>query len=60
MIGPRQSISSKSLLLRAATCSRDIFPKQSFNRQLTAAIWFRTGHDELVEPELLIALKLLA
>ncbi len=50
----------KSLLVRAPASFRDAFATKSFHRQLAAAVRFRAVHDDLVEQELRVALKLLA
>lgn len=50
----------KSMMFRAPNQFRDVFSTKTFRHQLNAAVRFRTSHDDLVEQELRVALKLLA
>jgi transposase len=50
----------KSMMFRAPNGFRDVFSTKTFHHQLNAAVRFRTSHDDLVEQELRVALKLLA
>jgi transposase len=50
----------KSMMFRAPSGFRDVFSTKTFHHQLNAAVRFRTSHDDLVEQELRVALKLLA
>ena len=50
----------KSMMFRAPNSFRDVFSTKTFRHQLNAAVRFRTSHDDLVEQELRVALKLLA
>jgi transposase len=48
------------MMFRAPSQFRDVFSTKTFRHQLNAAVRFRTSHDDLVEQELRVALKLLA
>ena len=50
----------KSMMFRAPNSLRDVFTTKTFHNQLNAAVRFRTTHDDLVEQELRVALKMLA
>jgi transposase len=50
----------KSMMFRAPSGFRDVFSTKTFHHQLNAAVRFRSSHDDLVEQELRVALKLLA
>ena len=50
----------KSMMFRAPNSFRDVFTTKTFHHQLNAAVRFRTTHDDLVEQELRVALKMLA
>ncbi len=50
----------KSMTFRAPNSFRDVFTTKTFHHQLDAAVRFRTSHDDLVEQELRVALKMLA
>lgn len=50
----------KSMMFRAPNSFRDVFSTKTFRHQLNAAVRFRTSHDDLVEQELRVALKMLA
>jgi transposase len=50
----------KSMMFRAPNGFRDVFSTKTFQHQLNAAVRFGTSHDDLVEQELRVALKLLA
>ena len=50
----------KSMMFRAPNQFRDVFSTKTFRHQLNAAVRFRTCHDDIVEQELRVALKMLA